>query len=107
VHGNLVAFGGKSLEVSESRLRRDRILFYAGLVLLLAGLPGLALGSLFHDTFRVEVVGSAFDAWGWINQLFAYLGVFVGVVGIALLALSLRGGIADSVTEAEGEGEAG
>jgi len=92
---------------SESRLRRDCVLFYAGLVLLLVGLPGLALGSLFHDIFRVELVGSAFDAWGWINQLFAYLGVFVGVVGIALLALSLRGGIADAVTESDGQGEAG
>ena len=95
------------MTTNESRLRRDRILFYAGLVLLLAGLPGLALGSLFHDMFRVELVGSAFDAWGWINQLFAYLGVFLGVVGIALLAVSLRGGIVDGSIEADGEGETG
>ena len=83
---------GVSMDVNEKRLSRDRILFYSGLVLLLAGLPGFMLGSWLHDLLRVPVIGDAYTAWGWINQMFAFAGLLVAVAGCLLLGLSLRGG---------------
>ncbi len=93
------------MAIDRSRLKRDRILFYCGLVLLLAGLPGLVLGSWFHDSMRVPVVGDAYDSWGWINQTFALLGIFIAVVGALLLAFSLRGGTIDKSEIADAAGE--
>lgn len=94
------------MEVDESRLRRDRVLFYAGLVMLLVGLPGLALGSSFHDIFRLNLVGQAYSEWGWINQTSLYLGIAVSVVGAVLLAISFRGGIVEGPPKAKSEGDA-
>lgn len=93
------------MAIERSRLKRDRILFYCGLILLLAGLPGLALGSLFHDSARIPVVGDAYDSWGWINQTFALLGIFIAVLGVLLLAFSLRGGAIDKSEIADAVGE--
>jgi len=90
----------------ESRLRRDRYLYYSGLVLLLVGIPGLLFGSWFHDIFRVYMIGEAFDAFGWINQMFALLGLILGILGIILLIISLKGGLISDTISTEGGGEA-
>jgi hypothetical protein len=94
------------MEIDSARLRRDRILFYSGLVLLLLGLPGLILSSWAHDIARMPLVGEAYDAWGWINQTFALLGLFLAVFGGIFLAVSLRGGVVSSAEVKESEGEA-
>ncbi|HEV8593926.1 MAG TPA: zinc-ribbon domain-containing protein [Thermoplasmata archaeon] len=75
-------------EAKPSRL--EKLLFYVGLVLVLAGGPGIALGSWLHDIFRIPVIGSAYDAFGRVNQLFAAGGLIVLLVGIVLLILSIR-----------------
>jgi hypothetical protein len=74
-------------------LTRDRILFYAGLALIMVGGPGLAFGSWIHDSFNVPIVGESYHAFGWINTMFATVGIVMMVIGIILLALSLRGGV--------------
>jgi ribosomal protein L40E len=75
-------------EAKPSRL--EKLLFYGGVILILAGGPGLALGSWLHDVLRINIIGDAFDAFGWVNRLFAAAGLVVLLVGIVLLILSLR-----------------
>jgi uncharacterized membrane protein YcjF (UPF0283 family) len=72
---------------------RDRILFYAGIVLIMAGGPGLAFGSWLHDVLGIPLVGDTYAAFGWINVMFAITGGVVLIIGVILLVLSLRGGI--------------
>ena len=94
------------MEIDRARLRRDRILFYAGLVLFLLGLPGLILSSWLHEVLRFPLVGTAYDAWGWINQITFIAGLFMAFAGGLLLALSLRGGAIDGGEVGESEGDA-
>lgn len=70
--------------------RVEKLLFYAGLVLVLAGGPGIALGSWLHDILRIPIIGNAYDEFGRVNQLFAAAGLIVLLVGIVLLILSIR-----------------
>ena len=74
-------------------LKRDRFLFYLGLVLFLVGGPGLAVGTFAHDSLRVPVGGSAYDAFGWVNQTVLGVGGVVLFIGIVFLILGLRGGV--------------
>ncbi len=79
---------------SKGSSRRERFLFYAGVLLVLAGGPGIAVGSWLHDILRIPIIGSAYDAFGWVNRLFAAVGLVVLIVGIVLLILSMRLGSA-------------
>jgi len=74
-------------------LRRDKILFYLGIILMLVGGYGLAFGSWLHDVLRVPIMGDSYDAFGWINVYFTIAGVIVLFIGMAFLLLSLRGGL--------------
>ena len=77
-------------------LKRDRMLFYVGLVLFLLGGPGLAVGTSAHDSLRVPVGGTAYGAFGWLNTAVLAVGAIVLVVGIAFVILALRGGVLSS-----------
>ena len=70
--------------------RIEKVLFFGGLILVLAGGPGLALGSWLHDVLEINIVGDAFETFGWVNRIFAAAGLVVLLVGIVLLILSLR-----------------
>ena len=74
-------------------LKRDRFLFYVGLVLVRVGGSGLTAGSYAHDSLRVPVGGTAFDAFGWLNQTALGVGVVLLLIGIVFLILGLRGGV--------------
>ena len=74
-------------------LKRDRFLFYIGLVLFLVGGPGLAVGTFAHDSLRVPVGGGAYEAFGWVNQTVLGVGAVILVVGLVFLILALRGGV--------------
>jgi|SRR5688572_22723363 hypothetical protein len=74
--------------------RRERLLFYAGVLLVLAGGPGIAVGSWLHDLLRIPIGGQAFEAFGWVNRLVAAVGLVILIVGIVLLILSMRLGSA-------------
>ncbi len=76
-------------EVSTSR-RRERLVFYLGLVFVIMGGPGMALGSLLHDVLRIPVFGSAYYEFGWVNRTFAAVGLVVLIVGVVFLMLSSR-----------------
>jgi hypothetical protein len=70
--------------------RLEKILFYAGLVFVLVGGPGIALGSWLHDVLQIPIIGHAYETFGNVNQLFAAGGLMVLLVGIVLLILSIR-----------------
>lgn len=62
-------------------------------MLVLIGAAGFSLGSWLHDLLRIPVVGNAFDVFGHVNVLYLSVGIVLAVIGVILLALSLRGGI--------------
>jgi uncharacterized membrane protein len=82
-----------ALTVTPERLRRDRICFYVGAVLLLIGGPILIFSSFLHDWFKVPLVGTTYEAFGSLNVTFAEIGILILIIGIVLFAISLRGGI--------------
>ena len=89
-------------DISRSRLLRDRILFYAGMLFAIVGGPVMALGSLAHDRYAIPILGEAYDAFGWLNVTFLLVGIVILLVGMGLIALSLRGGILPSRSDAGG-----
>jgi len=68
----------------------EKAMFFGGLLLVLAGGPGLALGSWLHDVLHIPIFGDAYSVFGSLNRLFAAVGLVVLLVGIVLLILSLR-----------------
>ncbi len=83
-------------EPTKTAGRRERFLFYTGVLLVLAGGPGIAVGSWLHDILRIPIGGFAYDAFGWLNRLVAATGLVILIVGIVLLILSMRLGSAAS-----------
>jgi RNA polymerase subunit RPABC4/transcription elongation factor Spt4 len=75
--------------VSTTR-RMDKILFYTSIVLIFLGGPGLAFGSWLHDILRIPLIGVTYDEFGWLNKMFASVGLIVLIIGIILLIISLR-----------------
>lgn len=70
---------------------REKFLFYAGIVLILLGGPGIALGSWLHDVLRISVMNyDSFDVFGAVNRLVVAVGLIVMIVGIVFFILSLR-----------------
>ncbi len=71
--------------------RREKILYYAGIALILLGGPGIALGSWLHDVLRISYLNyNAFNVFGPVNQLVLAVGLMVMIVGTVFLLLSLR-----------------
>ncbi len=70
---------------------REKVLFYAGVSLIVLGGPVVALGSWLHDVLRIPYNEyTAFDVFGPMNRLVSAVGLIVLIVGIVLLILSLR-----------------
>lgn len=71
--------------------RPERFLYYAGILLILLGGPGVALGSWLHDVLRISFLNyDAFDVFGQMNRLVLAVGLIMVVVGAAFLLLSAR-----------------
>jgi len=73
----------------EKEEKGSKWLFIIGLILVLTGGPGVALGSYLHDVMEIPIGGDAFTVFGWLNQLVAIVGIIILVVGIIMLILSL------------------
>ncbi|HEY7587692.1 MAG TPA: zinc ribbon domain-containing protein [Thermoplasmata archaeon] len=70
---------------------REKFLFYTGILLILLGGPGIALGSWLHDAFRISFLNyNAFDAFGGVNRMAVAVGLIVTIVGVVFFVLSLR-----------------
>lgn len=87
--------------VTRERVRRDRILFYTGAIMIFLGGPILALSSWLHDWFRVPIIGDTYEAFGWLNLYFAIAGFIILFVGLAIFIISLRGGLISNKKLAE------
>ena len=65
-------------------------LFWLGLILVLVGGPGIALGSWLHDLLYISIAGyDNFESFGWVNRMVSTVGIIILVVGIILLIMSL------------------
>lgn len=72
------------------RMMRERILFYAGLAMVLLGGPAIAVGSWLHDFLRLPFGGEAYSEFGWFNRAVSAIGLVLLLTGIMTLILSLR-----------------
>ena len=88
--------------VDAARLRRDRIAFYVGTLLVAAGGPGLIFGSILHDAFRVPLFGDTYEAFGPLNMAAALIGGVVLAGGLVAMGVGLRGGIVRAKPAQEG-----
>lgn len=80
-------------EIVEKGGRKEKLLFYLGVILILVGGPGVAMGSWVHDWFRIPFPGPeyhAYDVFGPVNRFVAMLGLIILIIGIVFLILSLR-----------------
>jgi hypothetical protein len=80
-------------EIVEKGGRKEKILFYLGVILILVGGPGVAMGSWMHDWLRIPFPSSEYDAYdvfGPVNRFVAMLGLIILIIGIVFLILSLR-----------------
>lgn len=91
----------KSTQPLKSRVARDRVLFYLGILMSIVGGPVFALGSYAHDVYNIPVIGEAYGVFGWLNTTFLYVGVAILIIGIAAVVFSLRGGILPNRTTLE------
>ncbi len=70
---------------------REKLLFYAGIALILLGGPGIALGSWLHDVLRISYANyNSFEVFGPVNRLVVAIGLVVMIVGVVFFILSLR-----------------
>jgi hypothetical protein len=71
--------------------RRQRLLLYVGLFLMLVGGPGIAIFSWLLDVLHISVMNyDSFTVFGPMNRLVVAIGIIVAIVGIALFILALR-----------------
>ncbi|MBI5000126.1 MAG: hypothetical protein HZB92_01155 [Euryarchaeota archaeon] len=81
---------GESLEAPGAKgKKRANVPFWVGLILIIMGGPGIALGSWLHDLLRIPIWGDAFEVFGWVNRLVAAVGLIMMLVGMALLVWAL------------------
>ena len=83
-------FSPEAFEVLAEEEKKSKITFWIGLILVLVGGPGIALGSWLHDVLAIPIADyDNFDSFGWANQLVSTVGIIILVIGIILLILSL------------------
>ena len=74
----------------EKEEKGSKWMFWTGLILVIIGGPGVALGSWLHDLLNISIANyDNFDSFGWANRLVASVGMIILVVGIIMLILSL------------------
>ena len=83
-------FAPEAFETVSKEEKSSRWLFWSGIILVIVGGPGIALGSWLHDMLQEPIVDyDNFDSFGWANKLVSSVGIVILVIGIILLILSL------------------
>ena len=83
-------FSPEAFESMAKEEKSSKWLFWSGLILVLVGGPGIALGSWLHDVLQIPISDyNNFDSFGWANQLVSSVGIIILVIGIIMLILSL------------------
>ncbi len=83
-------FSPEAFEIIKAEGKGSKWLFWSGLILVIVGGPGIALGSWLHDFLSIPIMDyDNFDSFGWANKLVSSVGIIILVIGIILLILSL------------------
>ena len=83
-------FSPEAFEVIAEEEKKSKLMFWVGIILVLVGGPGIALGSWLHDVLMISIADyDNFDSFGWANQLVSSVGIIILVIGIIMLILSL------------------
>lgn len=83
-------FSPEAIESVGREEKGSKWLFWSGVILVLIGGPGIALGSWLHDVLFISIADyNNFDSFGWANRLVSTVGIIILVIGIILLILSL------------------
>jgi len=64
--------------------------FWVGLVFILFGNVGVALGSYVHNVVQWSPLGALYLGYGWIDQAVGILGIVIFILGLILFAWSFK-----------------
>ncbi len=64
--------------------------FWVGLVFILFGNVGVALGSYVHNVVQWSPLGALYLGYGWIDQFVGILGIVIFILGLILFAWSFK-----------------
>ncbi len=67
-----------------------KLKFWVGLIFIIVGDIGVALGSYVHNIYRWSPLGDLYLGYGWMDQLFGVIGVVLFIVGLILFAWSFK-----------------
>lgn len=64
--------------------------FWVGLIFILVGNVGVALGSYIHNVLRWSPLGAMYLGYGWFDQLVGAIGIVLFILGLLLFAWSFK-----------------
>lgn len=64
--------------------------FWIGLIFILIGNVGVALGSYVHNVARWSPLGAMYLGYGWIDQIVGIIGIVLFILGLILFAWSFK-----------------
>ncbi len=64
--------------------------FWSGLILIIIGDLGIALGSYVHNVMRWSPLGDLYLGYGWLDQMVGIIGIVLFVLGLFLFAWSFK-----------------
>ena len=64
--------------------------FWVGLIFIIVGDIGVALGSYVHNVMQWSPLGGMYLGYGWLDQLVGIVGIVLFVVGLMLFAWSFK-----------------
>ena len=75
--------------------KADKRMFWAGLITLLIGSQGIALGSLVHNTLKIGTHDSgwgnpSYKVYGYLDQIVGIVGIIITLIGIFLLIMYMK-----------------
>jgi hypothetical protein len=67
-----------------------KLKFWVGLIFIIVGDIGVALGSYVHNIYRWSPLGDLYLGYGWMDQAFGVVGIVLFIVGLILFAWSFK-----------------
>lgn len=67
-----------------------KLKFWVGLIFIIIGDLGVALGSYVHNVYRWSPLGDLYLGYGWLDQMVGILGVVLFILGLILFAWSFK-----------------
>ncbi|KYK26211.1 MAG: hypothetical protein AYK23_03225 [Candidatus Proteinoplasmatales archaeon SG8-5] len=67
-----------------------KLKFWVGLIFIIIGDIGVALGSYVHNVYRWSPLGDLYLGYGWLDQAVGIVGVIIFILGLLLFAWSFK-----------------